>query len=130
MWIEYNPNPNGKRVGDCTIRAISKLTGKSWEDVYAGLTVQGFLYGDMPSSNSVWGGYLQRLGYKRYVVPNTCPNCYTVRDFCADHPNGAYLLVLNGHVVTCISGNYYDTWNSGDEVPQFYWTKERVKNGV
>ena len=26
----YNPNPDGKRVGDCTVRAISAATGKRY----------------------------------------------------------------------------------------------------
>lgn len=124
MWIQFNPNPNGSRVGDCVIRAICKLTGKTWEEVYAGVAVEGFLFGDMPSSNSVWGSYLKRLGYRREVVPDTCPACYTVKQFCADHPTGSFLLSLSGHAVTVEDGNYYDTWDSGDEIPIYYWTKE------
>lgn len=27
----FNPNPEGKQVGDCTVRAIAKATGKSWD---------------------------------------------------------------------------------------------------
>ena len=27
-WEYYNPNPAGKRVGDCVIRAICKATGQ------------------------------------------------------------------------------------------------------
>lgn len=27
--VFYNPNPTGKRVGDCTVRAISKALGQS-----------------------------------------------------------------------------------------------------
>lgn len=125
MWIPYNPNPHGKRVGDCVVRAIAKLTSKTWEQVYAGIVVEGFLYGDMPSSNSIWGSYLKRLGYKRDVIPNTCPECYTVKDFCEDHPVGSYLLALSGHVVAVENGNYFDTWDSGDETPIYYWTIDK-----
>ena len=35
-WQSYNPNPvSGQRVGDCTVRAISKATGQDWETTYA-----------------------------------------------------------------------------------------------
>ena len=78
----------------------------------------------MPSSNSVWSNYLINDGYKRYAIPNTCPNCYTVRDFCEDHPYGTYLLATGTHVVTCIDGDWLDTWDSGDETPVYYFTKE------
>jgi hypothetical protein len=27
-------------------------------------------------------------------------------------------------VVTVQDGKYYDTWNSGNEVPVYYWEKE------
>lgn len=124
MWIEYNPNPYGKRVGDCTVRAIAKATGQSWEDTYAALAVEGFLLGDMPSSNSVWGGYLMRNGWERHIVPNTCPDCYTAEDFCRDHPNGTYILALPNHVATIQSGNLYDAWDSSGEIPLYYWKKK------
>ena len=26
MYIQYNPNPEGKSIGDCVIRAITKAT--------------------------------------------------------------------------------------------------------
>ena len=119
----FNPNPAGRFVGDCTIRAICKLTEQDWDAVYTGTSFEGFVKKDMPSGNSTWGAYLKRLGYRRYIIPNTCPDCYTVRDFCVDHPSGRYLLALDQHVVTVVDGDYYDTWDSGNELPIYYWTK-------
>ena len=78
----FNPNPSGKRVGDCVVRGISFLTSQDWEKTYLGITLQGYEMFDMPSSNAVWSEYLKRRGYKRYVIPDTCPDCYTVKDFC------------------------------------------------
>lgn len=127
MYKMCNPNPNGKRVGDCVVRAISILTGKEWGEVYAGLAMQGFIMGDMPSSNDVWGAYLIQQGYKRKAVPDECPDCYTVQDFCRDHPTGKYLLSLPSHVVSVINGDHYDIWDSADEVVHFYW--EAKDNG-
>lgn len=79
---------------------------------------------DMPSSNAVWGAYLADMGYRRYVIPDTCPACYSVKQFCIDNPKGKYLLATGTHAVTVIDGDYYDTWDSGDEVPIYYFTKE------
>lgn len=124
MFIKFNPNPIASRVGDCTVRAISKVTGQSWEKTYIDLCVYGLICSDMPSANSVWGRYLWDKGYKRHVAPDTCPNCYTVARFAEEHPNGEYILALNGHVVACVNGDYYDTWDSGNEIPVYYWTKE------
>lgn len=122
--VLYNPNPTRTRVGDCAVRAVAKATNQDWESVYAGLYVKGYSMGDLPNANSVWGSYLHDKGFKRAIIPNTCPDCYTVRDFCYDHPHGMYVLALEGHVVTVYDGDYFDTWDSGAEPVLYYWYKE------
>ena len=124
-YVYYNPNPRKKSVGDCVVRALSAIFNDSWENVYADLSMQGAFLFDMPTANSVWGEYLKANGFRRYVIPNSCPHCYTVRDFCYDHPYGKYLLKTEGHVIAVIDGDYYDTANTGDEIPEYYWRKER-----
>lgn len=124
MYSQFNPNPTGKNVGDCTVRAICKATGKEWGDVYLGLCMQGYLMGDMPSANSVWGAYLHNLGYSQGIVPDSCPECYTVADFAAEYPEGTYILALSGHVVCVKDGNVYDSWNSSGETPIYFWRKD------
>lgn len=124
MWVEWNPNPLGKRVGDCTVRAVAKGTGESWEDAYSGMALEGFLLSDMPSANNVWGAYLRRKGFTRHMIPDTCPDCYTVKDFCKDHPKGMYIVALHGHVIAVNDGDYFDSWDSGNETPLYYFQKE------
>ena len=124
MWVRYNANPDGRNVGDCTIRALSLALGQTWEQTYVGLALEGFAMGDMPSANHVWGAYLRREGFRRRVLPDTCPDCYTVADFARDHPSGTYLLALDGHVVCLIDGDWYDTWDSGGKIPLYYWTRK------
>ena len=124
MFERYNPNPQGRVVGDCTVRAISKALGQSWEQTYIGLCLQGFLMGDMPSSNAVWGAYLRSKGFRRGIIPDTCPECYTVADFAAEHPRGEYILALSGHVVCVEDGTIFDTWDSTGQIPLYYWFKE------
>ena len=120
----YQPNPKNKAVGDCVIRALCKALGDDWYSVYTQVTVQGYAQADMPSSNAVWGQFLKENGYARYVIPNTCPDCYTIREFVEDNPVGAFILCTGSHVVTAINGVYYDSWDSGNEVPIFYYRKE------
>lgn len=124
MYREFNNNPTGRRVGDCAIRAVSLALNKDWESTYMLIAVNGLQMGDMPSSNSVWGSVLRQAGFVRENLPNTCPDCYTVRDFCEEHPKGTYVLGLNGHVVTVKDGNWYDIWDSGDETVLFYWHRK------
>ena len=124
MWVSYNANPARNRVSDCTVRAISKLTSQSWDDVYWGLCIQGFLEKDMPSADNVWGDYLRKNGYRRRLIDPSCPDCYTVAQFCEDHPVGDFLLSIPGHVVAVSNSRWYDTFDSGDETPIYYYSKE------
>lgn len=111
-------------MGDCTVRAISKATGKEWGETYLAMAIEGYLEGDMPSANAVWGAYLRRIGYRRYMVPDTCPDCYTVGSFADEHPEGTFILALSGHVVCVQDGVIYDSWNSENEIVLYYWQKE------
>ena len=122
--MPYNPNPGKNRVGDCTVRALCKATGREWETIFCALSLEGFMRRDMPSANHVWGAYLRRCGFTRYVIPNECPDCYTVADFAADHPRGVYVLAISGHVVAVVDGDWHDTWDSGAEIPVYFWTRE------
>ena len=121
MFIECNENPTKRRVGDCTVRAIAKALGTDWETVYAGLSLVGFAMHDMPSANRVWGQYLRRNGFRRRFLGE---DCYTVSDFCRDHPRGVYILAIEGHVVAVIDGDHYDSWDCGTENPVYYFEKE------
>lgn len=124
MWKMYNPNPAGLIVGDCAVRAVCAALGLEWGEAYARLVVAGMELRDLPNANHVWGRVLRESGFKRRALPDLCPDCYTVADFAADHPSGCYVLAVPGHVVTVKDGVYFDTWDSGNTVPAYYWTNE------
>ncbi len=124
MWIEFNPSPTGRRVGDCAVRAIAKALDVDWEKSYMMLATNGFGMGDMPSSDSVWGSVLRQHGFYRESIPNTCPDCYTARDFCKDNPKGTFVLGFGGHVATVVDGDLYDSWDSSDEIPVYVWYRK------
>lgn len=123
-YIFYNPNPKNQRVGDCVIRSLCKALRRPWEDMYIETACEGLKYCDMPSSNYVWGMLLRRYGFRQKAVPAICPDCVTVERFTQEHPEGTYVLACQSHVVTAVDGNYFDTWNSGQEIVYFYWEQE------
>lgn len=125
MWRRYNPNPAGRNVGDCSVRAIAKALNTDWETAYNLLCDAGFRMCDMPSSDSVWGAVLRQNGFYREAIPNTCPDCYTAEDFCRDNPRGVFVLGFGGHVAAVEDGNIYDSWNSSQEIPQFVWYRKK-----
>jgi hypothetical protein len=103
---------------------VAAALDTDWETAYAMIAENGFLMGDMPSSNSVWGAVLRQHGFSRHAIPNTCPDCYTMEQFAEDHPEGIYVAGTGNHVATIRDGWIMDAWDSSMEVPVFYWQKE------
>ena len=121
MVIKFNPNPVGRTVGDCSIRAIAAALGLSWDDAFDIVADAAKGMGDMPSSDSVWGAVLRQNGFYKKAIPNQCPDCYTAEDFAEDHPRGIYVLGFGGHVATVIDGQILDAWDSSQEIPVYVW---------
>ena len=122
-YVHYNPNPKGIYTIDCVIRAITKLMDMDWDTVYMKLTLQGFADKSPMVDDKVWGQYLRNNGFRVRPIPDLCPSCYTVREFAKDHPDGRYLLKTYEHVIAVVDGDYYDTGDSGDEIPIYYYER-------
>lgn len=124
MWIRCNPNPLGKVTGDCVVRAIAIATDQSWRRTYRELCQMGEILGDLPNANRVWGTYLKEKGAKQFLLPESCPECITVRAFCDRYPEGVYVIGTGEHAVAVIDGDWYDSFDSGEATPTYFW---RVK---
>ena len=127
-WKPYNPNPVSRNVGDCAVRALTVALGVDWEQAFALLSKNAYQMADMPSSNAVIGSVLRQHGFRRSVIPNSCPDCYTIGDFAADHLKGVYVVGTGNHMVAVRDGMIMDSWDSSMEVPIFYWW--RKENGT
>lgn len=125
MWKRYNPNPTQTaRIGDCSIRAIAKALETDWEEAYILLSLNGYIMGDMPNSNTVINSVLRQNGFKRMDISNECPDCYTIKEFCKSFSEGRYVVGTGTHVVAIVNGDFYDSWDSGDEIVAYAWKKE------
>ena len=124
-YIYANLNPIRRNTSDCVIRALALVMNKSWEEVYMELANEGLALYDMMEVNSTWGNYLKRNGFVQAVLPNTCPLCYTLKDFCRDFPHGEYIVATGSHVIAVVDSDYYDTSDSGNEIVTYYFYKEK-----
>lgn len=123
MYEYLNNNPNKNKVGDCVIRAISTALNQSWEETYIELCIQGYLMSDLPSSNSVWNAYLKGKGYTREFVRKDCPDCYTIKDFAEEFPNGTFIIGTGTHATVIKDGCILDNWDCSCEQPIYYYIK-------
>lgn len=124
FWIEWNPNPTGRRVGDCAVRAVAAALNIDWEAAFGLLAVNAYQMGDLPNADAVWGSVLRQHGFYREAIPDECPDCYTAEDFAHDHQHGVYVLGFGGHVACVRDGFIYDAWDSSKEIPQFVWYRK------
>lgn len=125
MWIFANPNPCRSEEPDCVVRAIAIATGKTWDEVHLDLCRLSNEKCTMPSVNWLWELYLKKIGFEKFLLPETCPTCVTVREFCKKYPDGTYVIGTGTHAVAVIDGNHYDAWDSGDEIPTYFFRKRR-----
>lgn len=121
MWIKANPNPAGKEVSDCVIRAVSIALNISWHQAFDELCGIARMDCNMPSADTVWGHYLYLKGFDPFLLPKNCPQCLTVNDFAQLFPHGIFVIGTGSHAVAVINGNYYDSWDSGNEISSFFW---------
>lgn len=124
-WKQFNPNPLSRNVGDCSVRAISAALNVDWETAFAMIAANAFQMGNVVSSNAAWGSVLRQNGFKRSIIPNNCPDCYTAEQFAKDHPKGTFVLGFGNHVATVKDGMIYDSWDSSKEIPQYFWFRSK-----
>lgn len=123
MWVYANPNPCRREEPDCVVRAIAIATGQSWDKVHYDLCELSREKCTMPGVNWLWGLYLEQNGFERFQLPESCPQCISVRRFAELYPDGVYVVGTGTHAVAVI-GDYFDAWDSGDEVPTYFYRRK------
>lgn len=121
MFRYYNANPRSRNVNDCTVRAISLATGRTWDATYEELTKYAQAQAIMPDDVVHIDEYLRR----RYDLVCDCEGLQiTVEEFVKRHPYGIFLITMAGHITCSINGVIYDTF---DPSSRFIWEAYRVK---
>ena len=121
MFQYHNANPRKRHVNDCTIRAISFATGRSWDETYEELSrfaqAQAIMLDDVI--------YIDEYLERRYPIVCDCQGLnITVGEFVEKHPYGTYLITMAGHITCSINGVIYDTF---DPSSRYVWEAYKVK---
>ena len=121
MFQYYNANPRHRNVNDCTVRAISLATGRTWDATYEELCKFAQAQAIMPDDIIYIDEYLER----RYVKVCDCENKgITVEEFVNSHSDGIYLITMAGHITCSINGVVYDTFDPSSRfIWEAYWVR-------
>lgn len=125
-WEEFNPNPLGKDVDDCSIRAYCAAADIEWDTAFDYACEIGGNEKDIINSVKVCDKVItEKLKMvlnkeSKKVKPK---NRQTVMEFACTHPEGTYILVCNRHACTVKNGRYYDSFNSGKLKVKYYFSK-------
>ncbi len=117
-WHEYNPNPKGKNIGDCTLRAYCAAFNISWEEAFDIASEIAKENGSMIQyvTDKVLTEHFECKLDDKYNKKTVKPKeRITVAEFATTHPYGIYILHMRSHVVTLRNGEYWDSWDSGDK---------------
>lgn len=121
MFKYYNANPRNRQVNDCTVRAISLATGRTWDQAYEELSKFAQAQAIMPDEVDYINEYLGR----RYRRACGCQGeKITVGDFVRLYPYGIFLITMSGHITCAINGTIYDTFDPSD---RYVWDAYIVK---
>ena len=130
-WRYYQPNKKDLKdeYGDCVIRALCKVTGKEWLQVFDELIPYVREVQANPNAPQVYSQYLDDNGFKWVGIKvEKGSKRPTVQSFTKAHKEGTYILRVSHHVVSVSEGYFWDTWDSGNKSVYGYYVKEDIKD--
>lgn len=114
MFEFYNPHPQQKIVEDCVKRALTKASGKTYQEVTNELNrIKRDQGASKYNVNSVWKAYVEDVlhGKKMSFPAVKGQSRMNGARFCLEYAVGTYVLNMAGHLSCCVNGVIYDTWD-------------------
>lgn len=116
----YDPNPftqsrrpkdrRGNRVilntGDCTIRALTKISGKTYDEIYAMLAKEGARRHQMMNGTDTIGYVCKEFGYSIYRFSSS--DFIPFGTFMSVYKRGKFVLMSRDHAFAYCDGVIYD----------------------
>ena len=124
-YINYNANPKGLKTGDCVIRALSKATGKSWDEVYTELSEIGFKKKRLPNEDPVFKAFLKNNNFiESPAIRNEDGKMISVEEFSKKvDADTMYIIQTRRHLTVVFNGDIYDTWDTSRKTAGIFYFK-------
>ena len=117
-WHEYNPNPNSRNIGDCSLRSYCAAFGITWDeafDIAAKVAKRDkFMLNDGKVCKTIITEEFGAEVDEKYAKTKA-KDRITVNEFAMTHPYGTFILSIRGHLVCVKDGEYWDSWDSGEK---------------
>lgn len=125
-FVYYNANPKNLKVGDCVIRALSKATEMSWDEVYDELYQIGRKKKRMLNDKATFKAFLKNHDFIQSNSERGYDNKRITIDEFIDRSEHdiMYVISTRKHLTVVYNGDIYDTWNTGNEKSGKYWYKK------
>lgn len=117
----YNRNPNGYKIPDCVIRAISTALDLDYYNVVASLHLNGEYY----NCDSLCVCCYEKLLDYDLDLPHYKGNGDTAKEIARKYPNDILLLRMEGHLTCSIDGVIYDIWDCSNEIITDFWIVDK-----
>lgn len=124
MYKYYNAHPDGKLVGDCVKRAITKAAEMDYNEVKRELNrykkVTGAAKFNEPKNCNK---YVENVlhGRKISFPAEKGKDRMNGNRFCRAYPKGRYILRMAKHWSCCVDGVIYDTWDCSEKCVYNAW---------
>lgn len=115
--VYYNRNPDGERENDCVTRAISLASKIPYPIIRKKL----FHISKLLNCEKLCVCCYRHLLDDYFKYPRV--ECYgeTIEQFANKHPEGTYLVRMQGHITTIINGDIWDIFDCGNEICTDAW---------
>lgn len=128
MYKYYQPNKFDikDKYGDCVVRALSKAFNMSWMETFEAtlpfMIKHQCIVNALPLN--LEKELMKEFGFTYVPISNKKGTKRpTVATFSKEHKKGTYVLSIANHRVTCVDGDYYDTWDCGYKSLYGYFEK-------
>lgn len=121
MFKYLNLNPLDLEEEDCVTRAISLASGYS----YAAVQDKLYYISQLLECERLCVCCYQHLLSDVFKYNKVYCTNMTVEEFAQQHPDGVYLIRMDGHLSTLVNGVVWDIWDCSQEYLTDVWEVER-----